>query len=545
MSTSYIHYPPKGVPIFASAVNFPPSAQIGALAVAADTGGLYEWRGSSWVLLADPGTTPLAITALTGDVSATGPGAVAATVNFVGGKSAASIATSVNDTQAATPLNTPSTIVKRDGAGSFASQDISLAGLLTVVKSISVGPNGANNVFLNVNTENSGAGDRGVVIEQHTNTTAGPLVSFKHSRGTTASPVTLANLDESGKLQGQGYDGTGYITTWQIMSRTNGAVSTGIIPTDLNFFVRDATGAINQALQIKNDQTIKLNGGVLDMNSNLAINGLDPVSPQDLATKAYVDANTPGPGPFLRLDGGNSPTAAISWGAQDLNSVDTIRVNKTVLVGPIAETVPDGTFLGTIALQNAVGDPLAVLGSAAFPGYATGEVGFQDSNVGYSIYLGYENGQEFITLFSTNPGNAFAQEELLKFDNSGGFTQVNLLPRDNVGSTLGDATHRWESLHSNTVKLAYTSQAASYVATASDSIIGINDTSAPRTVTLASAAALQAGTIIYIKDESGAAVTNNITISSADNIDGMASVVISQSYGAVRLYCTGSTYFSI
>lgn len=92
MSTSYVSYPPKGVPIFPSAVNFPASAQIGSLAVAADTGGLYEWRGSSWVLLADPAVSPLAIDALTGDVSATGPGVVAATVNSVGGATAANIA---------------------------------------------------------------------------------------------------------------------------------------------------------------------------------------------------------------------------------------------------------------------------------------------------------------------------------------------------------------------------------------------------------------------------------------------------------------------
>lgn len=100
MSTSYVSYPPKGVPIFPSAVNFPASAQIGSLAVAADTGGLYEWRGSSWVLLADPAVSPLAIDALTGDVSATGPGVVAATVNSVGGASAAAIAAAASQVAA-------------------------------------------------------------------------------------------------------------------------------------------------------------------------------------------------------------------------------------------------------------------------------------------------------------------------------------------------------------------------------------------------------------------------------------------------------------
>lgn len=57
------------------------------------------------------------ITQLIGDVLASGPGIATATVSFVGGKSSAAIATSVNDTLAATSANTFSTIVKRDSSG--------------------------------------------------------------------------------------------------------------------------------------------------------------------------------------------------------------------------------------------------------------------------------------------------------------------------------------------------------------------------------------------------------------------------------------------
>lgn len=62
-----------------------------------------------------------AITALTGDVSASGPGSAAATVNSVGGASASSIATSVSATSAATASNTASTIVLRDASGNFSA----------------------------------------------------------------------------------------------------------------------------------------------------------------------------------------------------------------------------------------------------------------------------------------------------------------------------------------------------------------------------------------------------------------------------------------
>ena len=65
-----------------------------------------------------------AITSLTSDVSATGPGAAAATVNSVGGSSAANIHSAELAANAATSANTPSTIVKRDSSGNFVAGTI-------------------------------------------------------------------------------------------------------------------------------------------------------------------------------------------------------------------------------------------------------------------------------------------------------------------------------------------------------------------------------------------------------------------------------------
>ncbi len=71
--------------------------------------------------------TASGITSLTGDVTASGPGVAAAIVAFVGGKTAAEVAQSVNDTIAATASNTPSTIVKRDASGNFSAGIITAA----------------------------------------------------------------------------------------------------------------------------------------------------------------------------------------------------------------------------------------------------------------------------------------------------------------------------------------------------------------------------------------------------------------------------------
>lgn len=83
---------------------------------------IYIWSDPNWLPVASPAAVT-AITALlnSSDVTATGPGAVAATVNSVGGKTSGQISQSVSDTQAATNLNTVSTIVKRDSSGNIDS----------------------------------------------------------------------------------------------------------------------------------------------------------------------------------------------------------------------------------------------------------------------------------------------------------------------------------------------------------------------------------------------------------------------------------------
>lgn len=75
--------------------------------------------------------------------------------------------------------------------------------------------------------------------------------------------------------------------------------------------------------------------------------------------------------------------------------------------------------------------------------------------------------------------------------------------------------------------------------------IGITDTSSPRTITLQDADKV-AGRMIYIKDESGGAQSNNITISPASGtIDGESSKVISQNYGSTIVTSDGSNWFTV
>lgn len=75
---------------------------------------------------------------------------------------------------------------------------------------------------------------------------------------------------------------------------------------------------------------------------------------------------------------------------------------------------------------------------------------------------------------------------------------------------------------------------------------GVTDTSVARTITIGTLDITEAGKIFIIKDESGAATTNNITIATGGNelIDGQTTATISVNYGVIRLYSDGTNLFS-
>jgi len=72
-------------------------------------------------------------------------------------------------------------------------------------------------------------------------------------------------------------------------------------------------------------------------------------------------------------------------------------------------------------------------------------------------------------------------------------------------------------------------------------LIGVTSTAAARTITLPLASTYPAGVPLRVKDESGAAGTNNITITrvGSDVIDGATTSVISTNYGGRHIYSDG------
>lgn len=79
-----------------------------------------------------------------------------------------------------------------------------------------------------------------------------------------------------------------------------------------------------------------------------------------------------------------------------------------------------------------------------------------------------------------------------------------------------------------------------------DYYVGVTDTSAPRTITLPALDSVPLWVEYIVKDESGGAGANNITIDGdgAETIDGAATKVINSNYGVFRLLRGATAWFT-
>lgn len=87
--------------------------------------------------------------------------------------------------------------------------------------------------------------------------------------------------------------------------------------------------------------------------------------------------------------------------------------------------------------------------------------------------------------------------------------------------------------------------ATPYTQVDDDIVLGVNVAGAV-TINLLAVASVAVGKRLIVKDESGAAGANNITVdaSGAELIDGAATSVISTNYGVLRLYCNGTKWLT-
>ena len=129
------------------------------------------------------------------------------------------------------------------------------------------------------------------------NTSGSQTASFglARSRGSIATPATVINNDEIGKLAGIGFDGVSFISSSTITTVVDGAVSSGVVPSRIEVSTTNSSGT--SAIRVN----IKSSVAEFSVPPNL------PVVANDTARTTLVP--TPSTGMMIFMTAGTAPAA--------------------------------------------------------------------------------------------------------------------------------------------------------------------------------------------------------------------------------------------
>ena len=87
----------------------------------------------------------------------------------------------------------------------------------------------------------------------------GGRLFIQKARGTVDTPLVVVDGDNTGEVRFSGYDGTNFANGCTILNRVNGTVSANTLPSDLEFYIRDASGDSQELLTLNHDRFVGIN----------------------------------------------------------------------------------------------------------------------------------------------------------------------------------------------------------------------------------------------------------------------------------------------
>jgi hypothetical protein len=487
MASNYVNIPSFGSPSWrepvATVLALPTNGNVlGDARIVLSTDVIYIWTGSAWVSSGGGGGG--GITALTGDVSAAGSGSVPATVNLVGGATAANVATATAKVLAATPTYAANTLVLRDGGGSFQAINIDAYAFSTAAQ--------------RSNSEVFGNG----------NTVSGPSNTIVGARNTTISGqgnVILGNnvsgiSGNQNALIGDGCAVHGTKSYNLLIGQQ--AQSYGDRNVLIGFNATCAAGDDSTALGA---QAYCLAGQSVCIGGQGLINGIGGT-----AIGFYNTADSYGTAlGFAATATGNS----ISLGSNSF----TLGAGQFV-AGGVGSPINDVYF--GVGINNATVVPYTIHGVG---GNGTNIAG---SDISIAGGIGTGTGAGGTVNIQAAPAGSTG-------------STPNALATVASFSAPGVSLSRGLSLFTRTVAAAYAVDT-----TSPDCIVFANTTAGVFTITLPTPTA---GRILYFKDVAGTFGTNALTIAphAAEKIDGAASKVLNTAYASLELTGNGTDWFSI
>ena len=304
-------------------------------------------NGSSWSAL----SVGSGITALTGDVSAAGPGSSAATVNSVGGVTAANVASGANLALAGTSANTASTLVKRDASGNFS------AGTITA--------NLTGNVTGNVS--GSAASFTGSLAGDVTGTQSATVVSKVNGGSVPASAVLLAT-NGSSQLAAVTTVPTSALPAFTGGDVTSSAGSLALTLTNsgatagtYSKVTVDAKGRVTLGANLASGDIatalgytpVNKAGDTMTGALNLPSNGLAVGTSQVVVSGGNVGIGTTNPGAKLEINGGGSNVATNLFSGATA-SYSAIQFGRTGVDANLAVAGSAGQFSNTAVAGDTI-----------------------------------------------------------------------------------------------------------------------------------------------------------------------------------------------
>ena len=525
-----------------TAASRPTAGTVGRVYITTDTLGIYYDTGSVWNLIVDP--------ALTGDCTASA-GSTVTTVGSIGGKAVVlggSLTTSGAYPTTLTMTGTTSLTLPTSGTlltNSLASTNIFVGNGSGVATGVALSGDAtlANTGALTLATSGVTAASYGSASSVATFT-----VDAK-GRLTTAASTSIAiaaSQVTSGQLAiAQG--GTGAATTSQGFVFV-GPVSGSGAPSFRALTVSDLPASVVGGMNYQGLWNATTNSPSITTASASTVNKgwyykvsvagsttVDGLSQWNVGDLIVSDGTT-----WDKVDGLASEVVSVSGTAGQITTSSTIG-SLTVGLASVTQG-STGTSFVKVALD---GYGRVTNNTAVALSDLTGLGALSNSLTSANIFVG--NGSNVATGVALSGdatiSNAGALTLATVNSNTGAFGSANTVPviTTNGKGLVTAVSTATISQSSITTRKTVT---ASYSVLTTDYIVGVN-ASAAATITLP---AVAANLTFVIKDESGAAGTNNITIATTGtgvNIDGQATVVMNLNYQSVSLYCTGTQWFII
>jgi hypothetical protein len=304
--------------------------------------------------------------------------------------------------------------------------------------------------------ETSTSFNRGLTISQYSTDAAGGLLQFKKSRGTQASPTTVADGDYILTSQSQVYDGTNYLATAGFGFRVSGTVATGSIPTDIFFNAGSAndTNMYNNAdLFIKSSGNVGIGttspGAKLDVNGNTNITGNLTVT--NLINKPTADSVviTQNDVPILSTFKATGTDGENTFVGRSGNT--TLTGSTTSTQGSYNTAIGQGALTSlTVGFENvAVGNSALKNNTEGYHNVAVGLQALRDNNTGYYNTAVGKDALRNNTSGSRNTAMgllALSSNTTGQFNTSVGVTALTNNTSGNFNTAIGDS-----ALNSNTL----------------------------------------------------------------------------------------------